>query len=73
MTTVKVTCPNCGGLGGYTEVILDDGTGPWEQCGFCEGTGEMKKNKLYYQSLGWLSASKRAKRKEMQNLLKNAK
>jgi len=32
-------CQECGGGGGHTEPILDDGTGPWEPCGFCEGTG----------------------------------
>jgi len=35
----KLTCQECGGAGGERDVILDDGTGPWEQCGFCEGTG----------------------------------
>ncbi len=58
----NVACPWCGGGGGFTEVILDDGTGPWEQCGFCNGTGFMKKNKLYYQCLGWMSAEKRRKK-----------
>ena len=32
-------CQECGGMGGATEPILDDGSGPWEQCGWCEGTG----------------------------------
>lgn len=36
-----LVCQECGGGGGETEVILDDGTGPWMGCGFCEGTGLM--------------------------------
>ena len=32
-------CQECGGGGGETQPILDDGTGPWEPCGFCEGIG----------------------------------
>jgi hypothetical protein len=35
----KLTCQDCGGAGGYKEPILDDGTGPWFECGWCEGTG----------------------------------
>lgn len=34
-------CQGCGGMGGETYVILDDGTGPWEPCGWCEGTGKV--------------------------------
>lgn len=37
----KLVCQECGGGGGWAEPILDDGTGPWEQCGWCEGTGYM--------------------------------
>ncbi len=36
---VKLFCQECSGEGGFTEVILDDGTGPWFTCGWCEGTG----------------------------------
>lgn len=32
-------CQDCGGAGGEKEVILDDGTGPWYECGWCRGTG----------------------------------
>jgi hypothetical protein len=32
-------CQDCGGMGGETVPILDDGTGPWEPCGWCAGTG----------------------------------
>ena len=32
-------CQSCCGSGGHVEVELDDGTGPWLNCGWCEGTG----------------------------------
>jgi len=35
----KLICQECRGLGGEREVILDDGSGPWIECGWCEGTG----------------------------------
>ena len=35
----RLTCQDCGGAGGYTEPVLDDGSGPWFDCGWCEGTG----------------------------------
>ena len=35
------TCQLCGGFGGEIDVILDDGTGPWEECWACGGKGEM--------------------------------
>ena len=34
-----VQCQNCHGEGGQKEVILDDGSGPMEYCGYCLGTG----------------------------------
>lgn len=34
-----LTCQEYGGGGGETVPVLDDGTGPWESCGWCEGTG----------------------------------
>lgn len=34
-----LSCQECRGAGGWTEPILDDGTGPFEECGWCEGTG----------------------------------
>lgn len=36
-----LVCQDCGGAGGYKEVILDDGSGPWFECGWCEGTGKV--------------------------------
>jgi hypothetical protein len=32
-------CPACEGAGGSVEPILDDGSGPWEPCGFCREHG----------------------------------
>ena len=37
--THGLPCQECRGRGGERDVILDDGTGPWEECGFCLGTG----------------------------------
>jgi hypothetical protein len=42
-------CPWCDGAGGETDVILDDGSGPWEICGLCNGTGKVS---LYTYLLG---------------------
>lgn len=39
----NLICQECGGGGGHTEIILDDGTGPWEECGWCEGIGYITK------------------------------
>lgn len=35
-----LTCQSCRGYGGWTDVIVD-GQGPWEPCGWCEGTGKV--------------------------------
>lgn len=35
----KLPCQECGGMGGEIIPILDYGQGPWESCGWCEGTG----------------------------------
>ena len=34
-----ITCQECGGSGGEIIPVLDYGQGPWENCGWCEGTG----------------------------------
>ena len=34
-----LACQDCRGMGGETVPILDDGTGPFEMCGWCEGIG----------------------------------
>ena len=57
----KRNCPVCHGAGGEVDVILNDGTGPWEECGFCKGTRIVGKQKLYCQVLGWLSVEARTR------------
>lgn len=32
-------CQDCRGMGGEHQPMLDDGTGPWDECGWCGGTG----------------------------------
>jgi hypothetical protein len=39
--TKKYTCQECGGYGGERVPILDFGIGPWEECPWCDGTGEV--------------------------------
>ena len=55
----KLVCQECGGMGGRVQPILDFGEGPFEECGFCNGTGIMT-------SLArniWLLDKKKRKRK----------
>ena len=51
----KVPCWVCKGKGGETEVVCDDGTGPYFPCEFCEDTGMIviggKKHKHYRKLL----------------------
>ncbi len=35
----KLLCQECGGAGGWEETISYELGGPWEGCGWCEGTG----------------------------------
>ena len=35
----RLVCQDCHGMGGETVPILDDGTGPFETCGWCSGVG----------------------------------
>ena len=35
----QLLCQDCGGAGGETDVTLDDGTSPWNPCGWCLGVG----------------------------------
>jgi hypothetical protein len=51
-------CQACGGAGGWTEVLLDDGTGPSFVCGFCEGGGYVTK----WMRGAWLRWKKEEKR-----------
>jgi len=38
-TTDSMPCQECRGLGGWTEPVMEFGMGPWEECGWCLGTG----------------------------------
>lgn len=66
---MMIQCPMCNGYGSYIEPVLDYGDGPRYDCGYCKGKGRMKKGKLFYQCLGWLSAEKRAKRKNARRII----
>lgn len=43
-------CPCCEGEGGYTDVILDDGSGPYYPCEFCDDKGSVS----IYKRIEWL-------------------
>ena len=51
-------CPSCNGSGGEIDVVCDDGTGPQETCGFCNGKGELTRRR-FFVALGYTSAWKR--------------
>lgn len=36
-----LVCQECGGSGGEVVPVLDTGEGPFEECGWCEGTGRV--------------------------------
>jgi hypothetical protein len=46
---IFLMCPECKGEGGEKEIILDDGSGPWYECGFCNGKGYMN----IFQKIYW--------------------
>ena len=47
--TKKVKCPECHGDGGWTDAILDDGSGPRERCYLCMGIGVVnQKERMEY-------------------------
>lgn len=54
-------CQSCGGMGGETDVILDDGTGPWDECGWCEGTGKVTRW-IRGAWLRWMAQERRARK-----------
>jgi hypothetical protein len=51
-------CQECRGACGWTEAVLDDGSGPWYDCGFCEGTGYVTRW-MRGQWLRWKAEEKR--------------
>lgn len=38
-----LVCQECRGAGGEVDPVLDDGSGPFNSCGWCEGTGKVTK------------------------------
>ena len=55
-------CQSCSGAGGERYVLLDDGTGPWEPCGWCEGTGKVTRW-LRGVWLRWMREERQRRRK----------
>ena len=55
-------CMECKGAGGGTEFISLELGGPWNQCGWCEGTGLMTS----YLRGAWLRMMKQEKAKRRQ-------
>lgn len=55
----KLVCQECKGYGGERLVLLDDGSGPWEECGWCEGVGLLTP----YRRGQWLAYCREAARK----------
>lgn len=55
----KLVCQDCGGEGGHVEPVLDYGEGPWEPCGWCEGTGYVTP----YTRMLWLQCKRQEKRR----------
>lgn len=54
---LKLTCQDCGGAGGEVEPICDDGSGPFNPCGWCEGTGYVTP-RIRYEWLRWRAEEK---------------
>ena len=55
-------CPACHGEGSWKDVILDDGSGPSETCGYCGGSGVVS-HATFFRTLGFLSAAAREKKR----------
>lgn len=58
-TSDSMLCQACGGAGSWVEPILDDGSGPTEWCGFCQGLGLITKHDRG-QWLRWKREEKRS-------------
>ena len=50
---ILTCCPDCKGNGGYKDVILDDGSGIWYPCGFCEHGYMNVFKKVYWKIRLW--------------------
>jgi hypothetical protein len=70
-------CFACGGEGGEKEAILDDGSGPWYECTFCNGLGELSFFKgIYLYTIFWkygILTYEQEKRKKFTNTIKRLK
>lgn len=44
-------CPYCKGQGSWVEPVLDDGSGPTYNCGFCEGAGMIEIGSTKHQQI----------------------
>ena len=63
----KIQCPGCRGIGGETEPVLDDGTGPWYDCSYCNGSGFIGNRKRFYEVLGYVSWDIRKRKQRRHN------
>ena len=43
-----VQCAGCHGEGGKVDVVLEDGSGPFDECGYCKGTGRTSRQMNYW-------------------------
>jgi len=57
--------PSCNGSGGEIDVVCEDGTGPREICGFCDGNGKLSRLQ-FFVALGYISWNKRISKESKQ-------
>jgi hypothetical protein len=58
-------CQECKGYGGHIEVVLQEtGQGPWEDCGWCNGTGKVDGS----TKARWLNYKKNLKKRAIRNI-----
>jgi len=68
-------CPICKGQGGWHEAILDDGSGPYDECGYCQGEGlieirgkrhqELRKENIAMQAITYFANKEEWEHKEI--------
>lgn len=56
----NLVCQECGGSGGEVVPVTDEGQGPFEECGFCEGDGRMTPHERSF----WLLRKRQEKQKD---------
>jgi hypothetical protein len=64
-----VICPCCNGDGGETEVILDDGTGPYYPCEYCHESGIVLNPWKRFLWWLWTHEDVKAEKKRKRSLL----